>query len=180
MKPTTPSQGPDVPAEQASTTVFAWKLLSYLMMKTGTTELKAGARSFRGKQVFRVSAGDKAAFEADTEEEALTQFLEWVLSQDPPMTAAELEAEGKKAEEQEKEQFKQLLNDLTEGGMSDFGKAVEAERAYRKEQVKGFLRSMGAGPWTINEELTERAATVTGIADLVTVELLDAWREMQP
>lgn len=167
----------DVPMSDLSTVNFAQMLLEQIMVTAGTTEIRAG--KILGK--YSIGVGD-LRFQAPSKDLAIRNFLFWLITSKPEMTAEAYADEAHHFFDMEDKESAQLIEELTKDGMSDFGKKIQEYRLTRGATLSGALveieEAMGHVPNRIDmlqDELQRR----TGYDDLDAREVLAAVVDLQ-
>jgi len=98
-------------------------VLAYVIMQAETPVFHVMSHPVLGT---RISVKDQV-FEGNNELEVMREFMQWIQDQEPKMSPEEYAAVADQMVS-EPEDIESLAEEFAEGGMSEFGKAVEAAR----------------------------------------------------
>lgn len=149
-----------------SMTEFTSLLLEYLVIKTGTTKLRA--KDVHG-QIF-VTIGEKD-YHGRTLTETFDQVLRDVSNATAPMRPEEIERRAKDQDEKDRVQAEEVLEELTKEGMSHQGRVIEDIRRTRNILIgEALIQTRATAPKDMIQ-LLEQTRRITGLNDLDMVEL---------
>jgi hypothetical protein len=160
-----------------STVNFVADFTEQVMLRAGTTAIRGGTVPHVG--TYWIEAGSHK-FAAKTKEEAFNKLMRWLLFKTPEYDNVTTEQAAEDAVKVDQQETEELLNALAEGGMSEFGRAVEEVRKQRTDQIKAAMVkiSEGTNPTRDPNVLISEIAARTGIADLAVDEVLAALRDL--
>lgn len=167
----------DVPQSEMSMVMFSSGLLEFIMMAGGTTDIKAGA--FKGFHYVHVG---QRRFEGATADEAYRKMLFWLLTAKLEMTAEEYAERAAAVLQMEDEDTESMLEILSEGGMTDFGKRVQQYRLERGGKLAEALQQLKTETGHLPKDVSVLQGELqrrTGYEDLDTQEILVAIGDLQ-
>jgi len=161
------------PETAGTLTEFTGLLLEYLILKAGSTKLRAKKM---GEATY-LTIGDKS-FSGRSTEHAFDQALLHVTTTKSTLRPDQIEAAALQAEAKERRDDAAFMEQLTGGGMSDLGRTVEMVKALRKVKVRDHYNQlivqtdweMVLTPVSLLAELKRR----TGLEDLTLDEVTHA------
>jgi len=148
-------------------------VLSYVILKAesadfvirqsplfGTT-IEVGGRSFSGKDETKV----------------VEELLQWLIAKEVTMTKEDFDSVELDAVEPEN--IEEVAEKFAEGGMSEFGKTVEAARLERKDLLEKALRECDfSAPVVKIVDLLPELQAKTQLSDLDVAEIMDCINDM--
>jgi len=150
---------------------FAASLLEHLCMLAGSTEIRAGYVF----DDYLIQAGENR-FSGKTPEEAHKKLFKWMLETELPQTREFYQAQAASVEAAEAADGEELIELLTQDGMSDFGKQVEDSRRERAEiLLRELTRLKQESPHLLQdvEQLVQIVMHNTTLIDLDVREMLE-------
>lgn len=160
------------PLEQQSDLVsLTGLILQYVLGKIETINVGVFNHPLMG---CKIMVGEKV-FEGKSEEETVEKFLQWVIAHQPTISADKYREMS--VLEEEPEDIDSLANNFAEGGMSEFGVAVELMRGERHKQIMEAVRQVFSAdePYQLQERLVQ-VRQISGIDDVDTDEILECTR----
>lgn len=168
----------DIPMADMSMVNFTSGLLEFIMMAAGHTEIRAGKIRDR----YYITVGRSLRFDDATQDGVYRKMLFWLLTSKFTLTPEEYAAEAAKVLEMEETEALELIEKLSEGGMTDFGKKVQEYRLERGGKLSAALAEIKAEKGHLPRDvsvLQDELQRRTGYEDLETQEILVAIGDQQ-
>jgi len=162
----------DIPITEMSTVTFTQGLLQHIMTLAGSTTVRAG----RIRDEFQITIGE-TRIKGKNEEEAYRSLFYILLTKPYKMSAEEYASYAGEFFDMEEKETKNLIEELTKDGMSDFGQKVQTYRLERGAKISKVLSEIeaetGRIPLSIST-LQDEIQRKTGYDDLDAQEILVA------
>jgi len=148
-------------------------VLSYIILKAETATFFIRNHPKLGTSI---AVGDRE-FSGDDEAKVVEQFLRWIIEREVTMTKDDFDKVD--LGPQEPENIEQLAEEFAAGGMSEFGKIVEAARFERTGIIDQALLECNLTTEVHVADLMETIKSKTRLEDLEIAEVLDRIKHME-
>lgn len=159
---------------ETTTVSFTSDLLEIIMIVTGTTIVRSGV--IDGQYTIRVG---NEHIQGPTREECFRKFFYFLLTKDLSASVEQLKAFGQEAKLKEDEEFQKKIEELTAGGMSEFGIWAQKMRMERGGLIfKAVQDILAEGKCKTTNELLARVRGATGVEDVELAEVALAYQDL--
>lgn len=171
---------PDMDAKLANSVLFVSDFMEVAMNLLGHTSIRAHDR-VGPNSGYVIMIGGNLKIEGKDKLEAFSKLFKILASEKPHWTQEELDNIALEQVERDRREFQELLEVLTEGGMSDVGKEIQQVREETKEGIRGALISIKEEFKRYPRDIEKLMAEVrerSGIQSLELEEVLSVVREL--
>jgi len=148
-------------------------VLSYVILKAESADFVIKQSPLFGTTI---EVGDQT-FNGKDEMKVVEQFLQWLIEKEVTMTKEDFDSV--ELDEEEPEDIDELAVKFAEGGMTEFGKTVEAVRSQRMGIIEQALRECDfSGNVTKIADLMPELQAKTQLPDLDIAEVIDRINDM--